>query len=209
MKEFKVTKVNTEMVRRVFFSFHYRDVENFRANVVRNSEIVRGIEKAGFYDASLWEQAKTRGVLAIKNLIDTGLQNTSVTAVLIGTYTYSRRWVRYEIVKSIERGNGLLGVHINKILDKSRIISLHGANAFHSFYFNHDSFGRINLWERKDNAWKLYQDVEQPIANLRFFTAGLREGYLSSIFPVYDWVDDQGYNNFCEWVEQAAKRVGR
>jgi hypothetical protein len=59
------------MVRRVFFSFHYRDVENFRANVVRNSEIVRGIEKAGFYDASLWEQAKTRGVLAIKNLIDT------------------------------------------------------------------------------------------------------------------------------------------
>ena len=48
------------MARRVFFSFHYeRDI--WRVNVVRNSWLTKGREAAGFWDASLWEEAKKKG----------------------------------------------------------------------------------------------------------------------------------------------------
>ncbi len=32
---------------------------------------------------------------------------------------------------------------------------------------------------------------------------------LSEIYPTYDWVNDDGYNNFASWVEAAAKAAGR
>ena len=104
------------MARRVFFSFHYqRDV--WRANVVRNSGVVIGSAAAGFHDASLWEEAKKKGDAAIKKLIDGALENTSVTAVLIGAKTAGRKYINYEIDKSIERGNGIFGIHIHNIKD--------------------------------------------------------------------------------------------
>jgi hypothetical protein len=105
------------MARKVFFSFHYqRDL--WRVNVVRNSSVVEGVAAAGFSDASLWENAKKQGDAAIQRLINNGLSGTTVTIVLIGAQTANRRWVTYEIEKSIERGNGLLGVRIHTIKDR-------------------------------------------------------------------------------------------
>lgn len=105
------------MVRRVFFSFHFeRDI--WRANVVRNSWVTQDREAAGFWDASLWEKTKTKGEEALKKLIDEGLKGTSVTVVLIGKETSNRKWVKYEITESIKKGNGILGIYINKIKDK-------------------------------------------------------------------------------------------
>jgi hypothetical protein len=102
------------LARRVFFSFHYeRDI--WRANVVRNAWVGRDREASGFFDGSLWEKTKTSGDAAIKHLIDHALQNTSVTVVLIGAQTAEREYVRYEIQRSIERGNGVLGVRIEKL----------------------------------------------------------------------------------------------
>lgn len=104
------------MPRRVFFSFHYED-DIFRVNVVRKSGVVLGTAAAGFQDASLWEKAKKKGTAAVKRLIDRGLEGTTVTCVLIGQKTASRRYVTYEIEQSVKRGNGLLGIHINGIKD--------------------------------------------------------------------------------------------
>jgi hypothetical protein len=105
------------MARKVFFSFHYeRDI--WRTNVVRNSGVVEGAAAAGFYDASLWEEAKKKGDAEVKKLIDAGLVGTSVTVVLIGAETASRKFVDYEIEQSIARGNGLLGIYISGIKDK-------------------------------------------------------------------------------------------
>ena len=103
------------MARRVFFSFHYDDVT--RANVVRNSDqITRRYDGAiRFYDKSLWEEAKKQGSLAIKRMINRGLKGSSVTCVLIGQHTWHRRWVRYEILKSLVRGNGIVGVNIHDV----------------------------------------------------------------------------------------------
>jgi MTH538 TIR-like domain (DUF1863) len=72
-------------------------------------------EAAGFFDGSLWESAKKTGSLAVKRLINSGLDGTSVTCVLIGSETYVRPWVRYEILKCFRRGNSVLAVHINTI----------------------------------------------------------------------------------------------
>jgi hypothetical protein len=103
------------MARRVFFSFEYGDVS--RANVVRNSWVTQGKEAAGFIDAADFEKLKKQGDDAIRRWIDKQLEGTSVTVVLVGEETCSSKWVDYEIKKSIEIGNGLLGIDISKIKD--------------------------------------------------------------------------------------------
>ena len=114
------------MARKVFFSFHYqRDL--WRVNVVRNSGLVEGISAAGFHDASLWEETIKKGEVAIKQLIDNGLVGTSVTVVLIGAETANRKYVSYEIEKSIERGNGIFGIRINNLKDRDGRIEQPGA----------------------------------------------------------------------------------
>ena len=76
------------MARRVFFSFHYEEDIN-RSMVVRNSWVTQGKEVAGFI----------------------------VTVVLIGKETLNRPFVQYEIRKSVERGNAIIGVCIHNIKD--------------------------------------------------------------------------------------------
>ncbi len=103
------------MARRAFFSFKYKDVS--RAMVVRNSWVTQGKEAAGFIDAADFEEIKRKGDTAIKSWIDNQLNGTSVTVVLVGAETCNSRWVKYEIEKSIEIGNGLLGIDVSKIKD--------------------------------------------------------------------------------------------
>lgn len=125
------------MARRVFFSFHYeRDI--WRANVVRNSWVTQDREAAGFFDASLWEDAKKKGEAAIKKMIDDALSGTSVTAVLIGAQTADRTYVNYEIDESIERGNGLFGVRIHKVGDKDGNTDSRGSNPLPTGYTVYD-----------------------------------------------------------------------
>jgi hypothetical protein len=105
------------MARRVFFSFHYqRDI--WRVNQIRSMPNIIGSAAAGFYDASLWEEAIKKGDSAIKKLIDEGLKNTSVTVVFIGAKTAGRKYINYEIEKSIERGNGIVGIQIHHLKDQ-------------------------------------------------------------------------------------------
>ena len=68
-----------------------------------------------FFEGSLWESSKRRGDESLKALIREGMKNTSVTCVLAGTYAYSRRWVRYEVARSVIKGNGLLSVKIHRM----------------------------------------------------------------------------------------------
>lgn len=102
------------MARRVFFSFHYqRDI--WRVNQIRNIPEITGCAAAGFQDASLWEEAKKKGDAEIKKLIDKGLENTSVTVIFIGAKTAGRKYINYEIEKSIEKGNGIVGIQIHHL----------------------------------------------------------------------------------------------
>ena len=137
------------MARRVYFAFHYRDVASFRANVVRNSWVTKpDREEAGFFDASLWEEAKKKDDNAIKKMINNALEGTAVTVVLIGAETSSRKWVKYEIKKSQERGNGLLSIYIHNIKDKDGRTDKKGD----------DHFGEIDKDKNGNSVyfWQLY-----------------------------------------------------
>lgn len=106
------------MARRVFFSFHYqRDI--WRVNQIRNIPKITSCAAAGFQDASLWEEARKKGDAAIKKLIDEGLINTTVTVVFIGAKTAGRKYINYEIDKSLDRGNGIVGIQIHHLKDQN------------------------------------------------------------------------------------------
>ncbi len=104
------------MARRVFFSFNYENDIN-RSMVVRNSWVTQGKEAAVFIDKAEFEQIKRQGDAAIHRWIDKQLEGTSVTVVLIGSETLNRPFVKYEICKSLERGNAIIGVHIHNMKD--------------------------------------------------------------------------------------------
>ena len=189
------------MAKRVYFAFHYQDVIDFRANVVRNHKLIEGVEKAGYFDASIWEEARKKNPLALKRMINSELNNTTVTAVLIGSGTYARPWVRYEIFKSIERGNSVIGIHINGIKGKDQNTKTLGPNPFDFLALTISSDGEKGTPKEWDgNKWVDYSELdafainEQPIANRG---KGLK---LSHWLKVYDWIANNGYENFNTWI---------
>src|SRR5207245_748259 len=191
-------------MRRVFFSFHYEDVITFRANVVRNHHVTKETGEAGFFDASMWEKAKLYGDSSLKRLINAGLENTSVTCVLIGTETWNRPWVRYEILKSYERGNAILGVHINGINDRYNQTYSQGLNPFDFLGFYIDEYGNRTSYQELDGTdWKHFQNLipEKTSFDRKFWDRGYR---LAEWVLCYDWIADQGYDNFANWIEKAA-----
>lgn len=200
------------MARRVFFSFHYQDVATFRANVVRQHwRLKPDRSEAGFFDASIWEKAKKESDLAVKRLINSGLEGTTVTCILIGTETYKRRWVRYEIIKSYDRGNGLLGVHINSIKDKNQQTFAKGKNPFDYLGLVVSSDGKkITYYEQTDSgSWIEFSDYPSK-TGLSIDKQHWGKGYrFSDWYKCYDWTTNDGYNNFSNWVDEAAKNAGR
>lgn len=143
------------MTRHVFFSFEYEE-DVSRAMVVRNSWVTQDRSAAGFIDAADFEKIEDEGDEAVKNWIDEQLERTSVTVVLIGRKTCDSRWVKYEIEKSIERGNGLLGIDISKIKDLSKKTSVCCGKipAGHDFYSWTDDNGYENMGNWIEKAAK-------------------------------------------------------
>ena len=191
------------MAKRVFFSFHYQDVIDFRANVVRNHWLTKPDRSAaGFFDSSIWEDAKKTSDLALKRLINNGLENTSNTCVLVGTDTFNRRWVSYEIMRSIAVGNHIFAIHINSIKGKDGNTKNKGNNPFYYLGYSFSSDGKkINLYDYINNEWIKYPDLEGW--NVKEVEEKYRNTIyrLSSDYKVYDWTDDDGYNNFSNWVK--------
>ena len=99
------------------YSFDYRQV--WKVNQIRSMPNVIGTAAAGFQDASIWEEAKKKGDKAIKKMIDDALNNTSVTVVFVTYGTSVRKYINYEIDRSLERGNGLLAVQIHHLKDQN------------------------------------------------------------------------------------------
>jgi len=195
------------MARRVFFSFHY-ERDYWRVNVVRNSWVTKpNSEVAGFIDAADFEKIQRQGDLAVKRWINENLEGTSVTAVLIGTETYKRRWVRYEIIKSFDKRNGLLGIYIHKIKDKYGKTDWIGKNPFEYVGVYIDKDGKAVYCEKKNGEWVKFKDY--PDCSLTFNKNYWTGKIYTFKHKTYDWIDDDGYNNIGKWIEEAAKQVGR
>jgi hypothetical protein len=138
------------VAHRTFFSFHYeKDVT--RAAVVRKSSQFKPEITPEWIDASLWEEAKRKSDDAIKKLIKDALLATTVTAVLIGSETASRRWIKYEIGKSQDRGNALIGIYIYNIKDLDGKTATKGTNPLPDDaktydWVNDDGYNNLGTW---------------------------------------------------------------
>lgn len=194
------------MAKRVFFSFHHDDVKLFRANVVRQHWLTKiDRESAGFFDASIWEKAKKEGFTALKRMINNALKNTSNTCVLIGSNTYERPWVRYEIFKSLRKGNHVFGVHINSIKDRYQNTKVLGPNPFDYLGLKYNSEGnRITMYEWLNGSWNEYHAIDGSSSYSIGAPNLSRRGnfyQLSYFYNTYDWIANSGYHNFSSWVK--------
>jgi hypothetical protein len=139
------------------------------------------------------------------------MSNTSVTCILSGTYTYARRWVRYEIARSIVKGNGILVVRVNSMKDRTGNASPQGPNplAFMGMYKVGD--GRILLAEVNGGKWVRYEDYTQAVT----LPAGWRQPASTNVVRLseyageYCYVANNGAQNFAGWVQAAAAAAGR
>lgn len=142
------------MARKVFFSFHY-ERDAWRAAQVRNSNITQSIK--GYVDKAEWEEIKRKGDKAIKDWIEGQMKGTSVTVVLIGKETADRKWVQHEIEKSIEKGNGLLGIYIHRLKNINGEKDERGQNPLDNVYIAVDgklkrasSYFQTYFWDLND-----------------------------------------------------------
>jgi hypothetical protein len=200
------------VARRTFFSFHYQ-ADVTRAWVVRNSWVTKvgqgEREDAGFFDSSVFEATQRVSDEALKRFLREGLNNTTVTCVLVGSQTTLRRWVRYEIFRSFIRGNGLFAVRIHSIAGFNRMPSVIGPNPFDDVAFAVDG-DQLRFKEYTTSGWQPATDVgAMALSDVVYNLRGLTNHTLSNVFPIYEWDANNGYDNLGKWVETAAQQAGR
>jgi hypothetical protein len=163
--DYKFSKVEVnKMARRVFFSFHY-ERDAWRAGQVRNCNLLETDDQYGFIDSVDWESLKRQGDEAVERWINDQLKYTSVSVVLIGAETAERPWVRHEIVKSWNRGNGIVGVRIHNIKNHESSTDVAGANPFDQFKLSDNTLLSSECktydWVVEDGRKKLGRWIEE------------------------------------------------
>ena len=199
------------MPRKTFFSFHYGP-DVWRACNVRNSRVVAQDSQAeeGFFDSSVFEASKKESDDNLKAFLRDGLKYSSVTCVLAGTSTWARRWVRYEIVRSVLKGNGLLTVDIHNVGNAQGQISEQGADPLAQVGV-YRANGSVYFAEWQGGKWISYGDytLAIPEGDLWFMPSAQGVDQLSSHCRRYDFVTHNGRANLAGWIEDAAQMVGR
>lgn len=210
--------------RKGFFSFHFDDL--MRVNNVRNAWKIAHPDRRfmrNFHDRSLWESRKLEGDEALKRLIREGMEHSSAVCVLVGTWTWSRRWVKYEIARSVIDRRGLLAVHINGLKHhQRRVPDAPGFNPLRLMgVFKHPN-GQLYLYEKQgvvvdrltgatEWQWRPYADYKLAVPLPQYMT----EPSVNHVVPLsayadeYDYVAEMGHRNLGLWIDRAAKRAGR
>lgn len=199
---------------KVFFSFRY-DEDRHRADVVCAAWQARhppGAPEAAYLDSRVAEPVKSLGESEIRQAIREGVDQTAVTCVLIGAHTWENRWVRYEIARSIERGNGLLAVRIGGIADlKTQQKTVAGWNPLASVGIGKVRSGDYLLFENISGEWSRYQDL--PLALPKpAYVPDMSIGYVEPLsvgLSEYDYVAQDGAENLDQWIAQAAAKAGK
>lgn len=168
-------------------------------------------ESVGFFDSSVFEASQKEGDDALKTFLRNGLKNTSVTCVLAGTGTWSRRWVRYEIARSILKGNGLLTVFIHGVKNTAQEVAEKGANPLDQMglYKVGDA---IFFAEWSGGKWVKYADYTLAIAESDLWVTAPTSNtvdQLSNHCMSYDFTAQNGRGNIGGWIETAAGLAGR
>lgn len=148
------------MTRKIFYSFHF-DNDVMRVQQVRNMGVVEGNTPVS---PNNWEEVKKKGDKAIENWIDDNMYGKSCVIVLIGTETFKRPWVNYEIKKAWKDGKALLGVHIHNLSCPNNGKCVKGKNPFDAFEFS--SKGKIVVPKVYDpKSEDAYGDISKNLSD--------------------------------------------
>jgi MTH538 TIR-like domain (DUF1863) len=149
------------VARKVFFSFHYLP-DSWRASQVRNIGVVEGNSVATDND---WETVKAAGDVGIQRWINSQLEGRSCTIVLIGSETANRKWVKYEIEQSWNKGMAVLGVHIHNLKDRHGQQLSKGKNPFSTFTVGAARIPMTEIVHCYDPPYSISQFVYEDISN--------------------------------------------
>ena len=104
----------------------------------------------------------------------------------------------------------------DQLVGTSVTVVLIGAETYKRDYVKYEL---EQSWKRGNGILGIYihqlkdrdgcSDVKGSIAFGSIFQDGDNKQYFYERFTTYDWKDDDGYNNFGDWVEQAAENAGR
>jgi hypothetical protein len=199
------------MARLTFFSFHYvPDVS--RSYVVKNSQVVKDHEDAGFLDSSAFEKAKNENPESLRRFLRKEMDGSSVVCVLIGANTAARPMVRFELLQGLWDGRGLLGIRIHAIKDLDQRTSIAGINPFDvlGVYVADD---KVYLTERVtiSDQWTYTTEFAQKVLPKWPYGSTLPSSGthpLSEFFSVYSW-SGTAHSMIGDWIETAATKAGR
>lgn len=204
----------TPRIRRVFYSFHYADVN--RVNQVRQSGKIRPIDSERVktvQDRSLWERKKSINEEYLRRSIAKNIVGTSVTCVLAGEQTWARPWCRFEIARSLLNGNGIFAVRIHHLYCiGQRCYGMIGPNPLDYMSVGRDAQGRIYVYENLNGAWYKMSTMTSQLLRWPKWLEPVQPGYvrpLSSGSPIYDYDSGNGARFLLLWANQAARAAGR
>ena len=142
------------MPKKVYFSFHY-DRDIVRVSRIRNCATFLD-EAQPFLDKAAWEQVKRNGDSAIMRWIDEQMHGTSVLILCIGTETFERPWVRYEIKKAHLEGRGIVGIYVHQMKDFQGRTDYKGMNPLSTFSYNEN--GKMKYLSDKFHTYDWVDD---------------------------------------------------
>jgi hypothetical protein len=134
----------------------------------------------------------------------------------LGSHTWKRPWVKYEIARSVIDGKGLVGVHINSINHhQRRAVDQLGFNPIQLMGIapkNNSGF-YLCEWAFVANEWKWiwYSDYTQAITVPKYMKSPQLGQPLSlaSFTREYDFARQNGATNIGGWIDMAAQDAGR
>jgi len=145
----------------------------------------------------------------LKEFLTEQLKGTSVTCVIVGSQTAFRPWVRYELVRSFHRGNGLLAVRVHSIRDWNKQPAAEGLNPFDHLAYRVAN-DRVYWQELNNGTWVNYDKVpSMALADVAYDFNNQLHHIFSSRFAIYDWANNNGYENLGTWIENAAQQAGK
>ena len=200
---------NSAQNRRVFFSFSC-DEDRHKLGVIYDSckRLIHRALRVSWTAGS--ERVKTRGQEEVKRAIREGIDQTTVTCVLVGGHTWQDRWVRYEIARSVARGSGLFAVRINRMANsKTQQRTSAGWNPLSYVGVGKTKGGDYLLFENINGQWFRYQDHAISLAKPTYLPA-MSQGYVQPLsvgLNEYDYVAQNGAEKLAEWIEEAAEKA--
>lgn len=142
-------------MKKAFFSFYY-DEDSWRAQMIRNMGKVTGNE---ILEPNDWEQVKRNGKQAIENWIKKQINASDVVIVLIGTNTYKREWVLYEIQYALENNKKVIGIHIHNLKDSNGETASKGKNPIE--LVNHYMKNYATILD--PSSYNTYKEIEEKL----------------------------------------------